>query len=75
MPLRTVAGQTKSGGARLFEHGWAGLSDFYEPYLLLEEMSGNYASISMARLNSSLFGFPKPAGVQNPDISKHIPCD
>ena len=35
--------KTKSGEARLEEHGWAGLSDLYEPYLLLQEMSGNYS--------------------------------
>ena len=31
----------KMGGARLSEHGWAGLSDPYEPYLFSKEMSGN----------------------------------
>ena len=30
----------KMGEARLLEHGWAGLSDLYEPYLLSKEMSG-----------------------------------
>ena len=29
------------GEARLSEDGWGGLSDLYEPYLLLKEMSGN----------------------------------
>ena len=33
-----VAGQTRSGGARLSEHGWAALFDVYEPYILLREM-------------------------------------
>ena len=28
------------GGARLSEHGWGGLSDLYEPYLLPKEKSG-----------------------------------
>ena len=32
------------GDARLSEHGWGGLSDLYEPYLLSKEMSGNEAA-------------------------------
>ena len=30
------------GEARLSEHGWGGLSDLYEPYLLQKEMSGKF---------------------------------
>ena len=33
------------GGARLSEHGWGGLSDFYEPYPLPKEMSGKPAGV------------------------------
>ena len=39
--LRTVAAKGKLGEPRLQEHGWEGLSDLYEPYLLQKEMSGN----------------------------------
>ena len=39
----------KMGGARLLEHGWGGLSDLYEPYLLSKEMSGK---------NPDIFGDP-----------------
>ena len=34
--------KTKSGEPRLAEHGGVWLSDLYEPYLLLQEMSGNH---------------------------------
>ena len=36
--------KTKSGGPRLAEHGWAGLSDLYEPCLLLPEEARNFES-------------------------------
>ena len=36
--------------ARLSEHGWRGLSDLYEPYLLSKEMSGNKHKMGGVRL-------------------------
>ena len=40
-PSRRWRDKDKMGEARLSEHGWGGLSDIYEPYLLSKEMSGN----------------------------------
>ena len=44
----------KMGGARLLEHGWGGLSDVYEPYLLSGKCPG-MSGFSMTAGESSYF--------------------
>ena len=46
--------KTKSGEPRLPEHGWAGFSDLYEPYLLLQEMSGEKGGWGCEALSFSI---------------------